>query len=183
MVSESAALLCACRKVVLGLLAVAAVLPACVAAQTATEQALKAAFIYNFAVFTEWPAAALAPDASLSICIHPGSPLGAALADLNLPTIRGHQVLIQSNNTLNLRSCHILLLDALDRPELGRIKQALTGANVLTITDMANPGPGDAIISLSVNQKRIAFDIDLTAAHQAQLSISSKLLRLARNVL
>lgn len=162
----------------LGLLAVATALPA--AAQTAPEPALKAAFIYNFAIFTEWPAAALPPDASLSLCIHPGSPLGAALTDLNLQTIRGRQVLIQS--TLNLRNCHILLLDALDRPEWERIKQALRGGNVLTITDVAAPGPGDAIISLSVDNKRIVFDIDLAAAHQAQLTLSSKLLRLARNV-
>lgn len=182
MVSEPAGLLYALRTMLVGLLAVAAAAPACVAAQTVSEQALKAAFIYNFAVFTEWPAAALPPDASLTICIHPVSPLGAALTDLNLPTVRGRQVLIQSKSTLNLRSCHILLLDALDRPELGRIKQVLRGGHVLTVTDMADPGPGDAIISLAVDNKRFVFDIDLTAAHQAQLNISSKLLRLARNV-
>lgn len=180
MFSERAALLCALRTIAYGLLAVATALPAAVAAQTASEPALKAAFIYNFAVFTEWPAAALAPDACLSICIHPDSALGAALTDLNLQAIRGHQLLIQS--TPNLRNCHILLLDALDRPELARIRQALRGGHVLTITDMAEPEPGDAIIALSVENKRIAFDIDLAAAHQAQLSISSKLLRLARNV-
>ena len=180
MASDRAGLLCALRALALGLLYAAAVLPACAAAQTASEAALKAAFIYNFALFTEWPAAALAPDAGLSICIHPASQLGATLTDLNLQAIRGHQVLIQS--TPNLRSCHILLLDALDRPELARIKQMLHSSNVLTITDMPEPAPGDAIIALSVANKRVVFDIDLTAAHQAQLSISSKLLRLARNV-
>lgn len=182
MVSERAMLLSALRKIVIGLLAVAAASPACVAAQTVSEQALKAAFIYNFAVFTEWPAAALAPDASLTICVHPASQLGAALADLDLPTIRGRRVLLQSNSTSNLRSCHILLLDALDLPELARIKQVLRGGHVLTITDSAEPEPGDAIIALSVANKRVIFDIDLTAAHQSQLSISSKLLRLARSV-
>lgn len=178
MFPDRAALLCALQTITLGLLA--AVLPACAAAQTVSEPALKAAFIYNFALFTEWPAAALPPDASLTICVHPASQLGAALADLNPQTIRGRQVLLQS--TLNLRSCHILLLDALDRPELARIRQMLRGGNVLTITDMADPEPGDAIIALSVASKRVIFDIDLTAAHQAQLSISSKLLRLARSV-
>lgn len=180
MFSDRAALLRALRTIAAGLLAT--VLPACAAAQTVSEPALKAVFIYNFAVFTEWPAAALAPDASLTICVHPASQLGAALADLDLPTIRGRQVLIQSNSTPNLRSCHILLLDVLDRPELARIKQVLRSGNVLTITDMAEPEPGDAIITLSVANQRVMFDIDLTAAHQAQLSISSKLLRLARNV-
>ena len=89
-------------------------------------------------------------------------------------------MLVQS--TPNLRSCHILLLDALERPELARMRQMLRGVNVLTSTDMADPVPGDAIIALSVAGKRVIFDIDLTAAHQAQLSISSKLLRLARSV-
>ena len=178
MFPERAALLCALRTIAAGLLAVA--LPVATAAQAVSEPALKAACIYNFALFTEWPAAALAPDASLTICVHPASQLGAALADLNIQTIRGHQLLIQS--TPNLRSCHIVLLDALDRPELARIKQMLQGSNVLTITDMAAPAPGDAIIALAVADQHIVFDIDLTAAHQAQLRISSKLLRLARNI-
>ena len=178
MFSERAALFCVWRSIAAGLLA--AVLPVAAAAQAGSEAALKAACIYNFALFTEWPAAGLAPDDSLSICIHPDSPLGAALTDLNLQTIRGHQVLIQS--TPKLRNCHILLLDALDRPELGRIRQALRGSHVLTITDSAEREPGDAIIALSVENKRIVFDINLAAAHQAQPGISSKLLRLARTV-
>lgn len=166
------------------LIAITMVLPGPVLAQTAPEQALKAAFIYNFAVFTEWPAAALPPTANLCICVPPGSPLGTALVELDMPVIKGRQVLIKTRNSVpNLRNCHILLLDTQDRPELARIKQALQGASVLTIIDSAEPLAGDAIIALAVNgNKRIVFDIDLTAAHQAQLSLSSKLLRLARNI-
>lgn len=160
------------------------VMPAAVLAQSAPEQALKAAFIHNFALFTEWPAAALPPAARLCICVPPGSALGAALMELDIPAVRGHQVLIKTrNSSLNLRNCHILLLDAQDRPELEQLRQTLQGANVLTVSDSAEPLPGDAIIALAASgDKRIVFDIDLTAAHQAQLSLSSKLLRLARNI-
>ena len=65
MFPNRAALLCALQTIAVGLLA--SVLPACAAAQTVSEPALKAAFIYNFALFTEWPAAALPPDDSLTI--------------------------------------------------------------------------------------------------------------------
>lgn len=148
------------------------------AAQQVPEHEMKAAFVFNFAVFTEWPADVLAPSAPLNLCVGGPSPLVQSLAQLQDRVVNGHALQVRQAST-NLRGCHLLVLDKPDRERWPQWRREIGGATVLTISDDRRDG---AVILLSVDQNRIAFEVDLAAARAARLNLSSKLLRLARSV-
>lgn len=145
------------------------------------ESELKAAFVFNFAVFTEWPQEALAGGAPLGLCASPDNPMLAALGALHDKLVNGHRVAVRPA-LAPLRGCHVLVLHRADRARWAQIKQDLAGATVLTVSDDHVISADGAVIGLSVEQRRIGFDVDLTAARLARLNLSSKLLRLARSV-
>ena len=153
------------------------------AAQPVPEYKLKAAFVYNFALFTDWPMGILTEGGTLNICINPDSGLRPALSDLKDKLIKGRRVaILQSNDAETLRTCHVLVLGGLDRERWARIKKGLANSSVLTVSDDGEIGHDGAIITLYLDDHHIGFDINMQAARQAHLLLSSKLLRLARSV-
>lgn len=168
------------RQLLAGLLAAcAAAGPA--AAQPVPEHDMKAAFIFNFAVFTEWPNETLAANAPISVCANPASPMFGALRTLGDKLVNGHRVNVRES-VAPLRGCHVLVLDRSDRERWVQWKRDLAGATVLTVADDHAIGTDGAVIALTVEDKRIGFDIYLAPARSARLNLSSKLLRLARSV-
>ncbi|MBA5637544.1 YfiR family protein [Duganella sp. LX20W] len=148
-----------------------------------TEYAVKAAFVFNFAVFTEWPAEALPGGAPLQLCAYPGNAMQGALAALGDKQVNGHRVqLRQPGSGAAARACNILFLDGQDRERWNSLRPELAGASVLTVADDRVIGAGGAVLALAMDHARVVFDADLAAARQARLTISSKLLRLARSV-
>ena len=151
-------------------------------AEAVSENDLKAAFVFNFAVFTEWPQDALSSGAPLSLCASTASPLFAALSQLNDKLVNGHRIRVRASGA-TARSCHVLVLERADRERWTQLRRDLGApANVLTVADEAGTVAEGAVISMSVEGKRIGFDIDMAAARAARLTLSSKLLRLARSV-
>ncbi len=151
------------------------------AAQPVRENDLKAAFIFNFAVFTEWPHETLAAGSPISVCASASNPMLGALTQLNDKLVNGHRVAVRAA-AAPLRGCHVLVLDRSDRERWAQIKRELAGATVLTVSDDESISLDGAVIALSVEERRIGFDVDLVAARGARLNLSSKLLRLARSV-
>jgi hypothetical protein len=147
-------------------------------AQPVAEHEMKAAFVFNFAVFTEWPADVLAPNAPMTLCTGAPSPLAHSLAQLQDRVVNGH-VLTVRPAAAGVRGCHLLVLDKPDRERWPQWRRELGAGTVLTISDDRRDG---AVILLAVDQNRIAFEVDLAAARAARLNLSSKLLRLARSV-
>lgn len=145
------------------------------------ESDLKAAFIFNFAVFTEWPQETLAGGAPISLCASPGNSLLASLSALQDKLVNGHRIALRPA-TSPLRGCHVLVLDRADRERWAQIKHELAGATVLTVSDDRVISGDGAVIGLSLADSRIGFDVDMAAARLARLNLSSKLLRLARSV-
>ncbi|SHG69407.1 YfiR family protein [Massilia sp. CF038] len=150
-----------------------------VAAQPVQANDLKAAFIFNFAVFTEWPRQVLPDGAPFNICAGAGNAMLPALLQLNDKAVNGHRIAVRSSVT-PVRGCHVLVLDRADHEQWPQYKRELGGSHVLTVSDEL--GADGAVILLSMQNQRVSFDIDLTAARGTQLTISSKLLRLARSV-
>ena len=148
------------------------------AAQPVAEHDMKAAFVFNFAVFTEWPADVLAPNAPLHRCVGAASPRAQSLAQLQDRVVNGHALTVRTA-AAGVRGCHLLVLDKPDRERWPGWRRELGAATVLTISDDRRDG---AVILLTVDQDRIAFEVDLAAARAARLNLSSKLLRLARSV-
>ena len=150
-------------------------------AEPVPEYELKAAFVFNFAVFTEWPQDALAAGAPLALCGSAGTPLFGALSQLNDKLVNGHRIAVHPSADAP-RGCHVLVLEHGDRERWPQLRRELAGAAVLTVSDdAASPGE-NAVIALAPHDKRIGFSVDLSAARAARLTLSSKLLRLARSV-
>lgn len=147
------------------------------------EADLKAAFVFNFAVFTEWPADALRGQATLNLCAFSGNNLQTALSTLSDKIVNGHRMSFRPiPGSGNAVGCHILVLDAQDRERWPQLRKELGSSSVLTVADDRSIGTSGAMIALGMDSKRIGFDVDLTAARQAGLNFSSKLLHLARSV-
>lgn len=147
------------------------------------EYKLKAAFVYNFALFTDWPAGVMNEGGTINLCINPDSALRPALAELGDKSIKGRRVAVRLLTDPDaVRGCHVVFLDTLDREHWSKIKKGLGNANALTVSDDGEIGHDGAVITLYVDNNRMAFDIDMNAARQARLTLSSKLLRLARTV-
>jgi hypothetical protein len=171
------------RSDLLRAIAVIALLAICANArpQQVAEHELKAAFVYNFAVFTEWPQEALAASAPIVLCTGSASTLSPALQGLNDKVVNGHKLAVRPA-AAGLRACHVLVLGSGDRERWGQIKRDLAGTHVLTVSDDSNISQDGAMIALSMVNQRIGFDVDIKAARSARLQLSSKLLRLARSV-
>lgn len=146
------------------------------------EHAMKAAFVFNFAVFAEWPQDALAAGAPLRLCATPGTALYGALEQLNDKPVNGHRIVLRQLPATPARSCHLMVLGRHDRDHWPQLRRDLAGASVLTVSDDHAISADGAIIALSGDYERIAFDVDMSAARALRLSVSSKLLRLARSV-
>ena len=151
------------------------------AGEPVPEPDLKAAFVFNFAVFTEWPPEALAAGEPIRVCANPVVPLFAALNRLADKVVNGHRLAVREAGP-NPRSCHVLVLGSADRDRWNLIRRELAGAHVLTVSDDSVISAAGAVIGMSVDNQRIGFDVDIVAARGARLTLSSKLLRLARSV-
>jgi len=150
------------------------------------EYAVKAAYLYKFGIYVEWPQGAFASPASpLNLCIVGDDPFGATLdAAVNGQRIDSHPIVIRRMKTLASMArdqrdggCHILYANSTDVYRNLEAGQA-THNGVLTVSDARGLG----IINFVVKDNRVRFDIDDEAAAQSGLTISSKLLGIALNV-
>ncbi len=148
------------------------------------EYAVKAAYLYNFAKFVEWPPETFATDdAPLRICVAGDNPFGDALASLSGKKVASHPVEVRViPATANFNPCHIVFIS---RSEQGRFKALLTKLHhlpILTVSDIGDFAKADGIIGLIEADQRIRFNINLPVARQAGLKLSSQLLKLANIV-
>ena len=146
----------------------------------AMEYAVKAAYLYKFAPFVEWPPRAFASaSSSLQLCVLGRDPFGAALdRAVRGQRVDGHPVAVRRLQRVDASSgCHILYLGASSGQTAAEALRAVQGSPTLTVADNG-AGPG-AIIRFVVSGNRVRFDIDTAAAAAAGVTISSKLLSLA----
>jgi hypothetical protein len=150
------------------------------AERTVPEYQLKAAFLYNFALFTDWPGG----DAgTLPVCIYGPDPFGGALDTLAGKQVHGRALSVQRPATLaELKGCRVLFIGAAERANMARIGEAVRGAPVLTVGDGESFTSRGAMIALGVDDSRVVFDVNAQAVRESGLALSSKLLRLARCV-
>jgi hypothetical protein len=158
-----------------------AVAPAA-AAETSREYLIKAAFLYNFAKFTEWPAGSF-PDsaAPLDVCVFGEDPFGGALESIAGKTIRGRRVAVHKVASIEAgATCHLLFISTSEATRLTGILESLRGRPVLTIAEMPGFARSGGIINLKTNpDDRIRFEINIGIAKRVGLRLSSKLLNLA----
>ncbi|MDB6167398.1 MAG: YfiR family protein [Verrucomicrobia bacterium] len=164
----------------LGLLVRIAALPASGQA-TSREYDLKAAFLYNFATFGEWPAAAFAHEGSpFVIGVLGADPFGAALRDIVAgERAKGRPIVIRHfDRAVEARGCHILFISASETPRHREILALFRDQPVLTVGDVPGFAEEGGRVGF-VTASRVGIQVNPVALRAGNLAISPKLLRLA----
>jgi hypothetical protein len=161
-------------------------LPSALAQDSTTpDYKIKAAFLYNFAKLTDWPASAFSTVKSpLVIGVLGRDPFGALLEEtITDHKIDGRSLIIRRFNSLkDVKDCHILFICESEKENLAEILTTLRDKAILTVSDTAQFTGYGGMIQLIKKQEGIRFAINTSAASHAQLKLSSKLLRLATNL-
>lgn len=144
---------------------------------------MKAAFIYNFAKFVEWPQGARA-DEPFVVTVLGADPFGRALEDaLRGKTVEGRPIVLRRAARLDeVGASQILFISGSEAPALASILKRIEADPVLTVGDMGQFAAHGGIIGFRLEGERIRLDISLAAAERSRLRLSSQLLRIARIV-
>ena len=156
------------------------------AAQAPTgESQVKAMFVYNFLKFVEWPvdASAGAKDPFVVLIIGEGPTADATESFLESRMIGDRPVVVRrTQSDPSFTGVRAVFVVERDGKKLHHILDAATAAGVLTIGEGEGFATLGGVIGLLVENRKVRFDVDTTAAQSAGLRVSSKLLALTRNV-
>jgi hypothetical protein len=151
-----------------------------------SEYLIKAGFIYNFAKFVEWPTAAFSqPDSPIVIGVLGTDPFGNVLdrivEDKKIGP-RGFVVkrLKWGKDLKDLKDCKIVFVSASERVHIDEILQSVKGLPILTVGETPGFAERGGVIRFTLEDNRVRFEVNVDAAHQADLNISSRLLTLAK---
>lgn len=158
------------------------VVPASHAAESLRETELKAAFVFNFIQFTEWPPKVLETSGTLTICARNGGPVARELGGVAGKEVNRKRLALARLPPESVQGCHVVLVDIGDAQWLAHMGAELERAPVLLVADDNNGELPSAIISMSMAGRKVVFDVDAGRARKAGLSISSRVLHLARTV-
>jgi hypothetical protein len=174
------------------------------------EHQIKAAFLYNFVQFTDWPAGKLAEPNTITIGLLGEHPFGDAFDPVKNKTVKnkrlniknlgrfrksfpqsreGHQTVDDAgklefvNYIEQLRKCHVLFICDSERENFKAIIDAVKGYGVLTVGETADFLDFNGIITFIPGTEKAVFEVNQKVCEQEGLKISSKVLRLARKVI
>lgn len=140
---------------------------------------LKAAFVYQFPNFVEWPDAALAGRTTLDLCVARPNPFGSVLRDLAAgESLNGRALAVRDVPATDpLDRCHLLFVPAAVSSR--RLLDRASALPILTIGETERFLDEGGIIRLHILDRRVRFDINASAASRARLRLSAQLLQLA----
>ena len=151
----------------------------------AGEAAVKAAFLYNFTKFIDWPSAAF-PDAAapFTVCLFAGDDFRREVETMMTgEQVHGRRVALASpQDADDLKGCHLVYFSREHGDRASRRLTAVREAPVLTVGEGRRFLDQGGLIAFSIDNDRVRFDISKRAAERAGLNISAKLLRVARSV-
>jgi YfiR/HmsC-like len=147
-----------------------------------TEAQLKAALLYNFASFTDWPAD-LPASAPLVIGVTGDDAIAAAMKALPMRTAAGRPIQMQAlDESQNPRQCQILFISSANQRSIAATLAQVEDAPVLTVGEHEQFTRLGGIIRLFDDSGHLRFEIDAAHASRVRLKISSRVLNLARIV-
>lgn len=145
-----------------------------------SEYQLKAAFLYNFAAFTEWPPQV---GSVLNLCVYGRDPFGAEIDRLGGKATGARTLAIQRKTApATVQSCQIIFIGGADIDQLPRLLDSLRGQPVLVVADSPGAARLGAALNMKLAQGRITFEANLAAARGAGLKLSARMLSLATEV-
>lgn len=152
---------------------------------TFSEHELKAAYLFHFTKFVEWPAAAFTgPDAPLCLGVLGDEPVGVALEKIaNGQKAAGRKLVVRRfAKPEEIKGCHLLYVDPLDKQVREQTLTALAGQTILIVGVAEEFTRRGGAIRFYSEEGRLRFEINPDAAARAKLKVSAQLLKLARIV-
>jgi hypothetical protein len=176
---------------------------ACADSAASLEYQVKAAFLYNFIKFVDWPKEKAAdPNTPLTIGIIGKDPFESAFEPLQEKEARDKKVVIQRfegfveleksgkkkkdqphPKSQDIQKCHLLFICSSESERIADIIASVKDHSVLTVGDVKDFLESGGIINFVMEEQKVRFEINITAARRAKLQIRSQLLRLAKRVI
>lgn len=153
-----------------------------IAQSQAPEADLKAAIITNMLLFVEWPAPEVASAQRLTVCYLGNGPVVAALLRLDGKIVKGKMLKIMPFSSGNVAECLALYISPGDSSGMSKVLASIGSSSVFLAADSPEYVGRGIMLNLELVSGRIVFDVDLGSTQKARLQISSKALRLARQV-
>jgi len=143
------------------------------------EYRVKAAYIFNFAKYVDWPG----EDSKVfKVCTAGRDDLGGALSALDRRTAQGREIQVRRDVPIDqLRDCQIAFVGESDGRLLSTVVRSLSGSPVLVVSDVRQAVESGAHILLAAIDDRVEFDVNLAGLQRANLKASSQMLKLARS--
>jgi hypothetical protein len=148
------------------------------------EYEVKAVYLYNFAKFVEWPAAAFdKPQTPYSICVLGNDPFGELLDIAAAESVQGRRMTVRRlGDVKNAAGCHILFVAPSERRKLGAILETLGKFPTLTVGEDEDFTRAGGCLRFFLVEDKVHFEINMQATERARLKVSAKLLSVARVV-
>jgi hypothetical protein len=149
------------------------------------EYQVKAAFLLSFVTFTEWPSTAFESASSpVRICVLGDDPFeGSLMRTVEGEAVAGHPLTVTAvTHEQDVSQCHLLFVPQSTDGRGGALNREAADSPVLIVVESDALWHHGAIIRFAIDQGRVRFDVDRTAAERSGLRLSSKLLRIARLV-
>lgn len=144
------------------------------------EYQVKAAFIYNFIAFTQWPENT---DPVINLCLYGVDYFGQEIDKLQNRAVGTQSIKVMHINSINqLQQCQVIFFSKSTDSALASIVNSLQNRPILTLADTPNAISRGIIINMNLINEKIVFEINLANARKSGLDISSKLLQLATKV-
>lgn len=153
-------------------------------AEPASEQAVKAGFIFNFVKFTQWGPGRDNSNEPLQICTPGSQPLDGQFSRLNGRSLGTRAIEIRANVAAgDWHDCEVLFISEADAGRVDSILRTLGNAPVLTVGDFTGFVRAGGMIGLRMEDTRVKFDVNLASAQRAGLLLNSQMLKLAGQVI
>jgi len=170
--------------------ALIAILPGQLRAESTTEREykIKAAFLYNFIKFVEWPKAKEQNTKEpIIIGIIGKDPFKKAFEPLKNKQIKSRKVIVKrfknTDKIEDIKKCHLLFISPSEKKQVKKIVKLIQKYDILTVSDIKGFAKSDGIIQFSIVKKKLGFMVNTKNAKKQGLKIRSKLLRLAKKVI
>lgn len=146
-----------------------------------TEYEVKAAFLFNFIKFIEWPDEKAGETGNeLVLCIAGEDPFGEVLNRIRGKAVRGRTIVIENRvDQISLAASHILFIPETERDRLPYLMAAVKDRPVLTVSETEDFARGGGMINFITVDNKVRFEINPDAARRAGIQISAHLLKLA----
>jgi hypothetical protein len=175
-----------CALALAALLFPAAVIPSWAQASPSDEYQIKAAFLFHFAQFVEWPTGAFkGGNGALTYCTVGGDPFRGALDDsLRAKVIGERGIRVEHLKQLDaVHDCQILFIGAAQSKNAASILASVKGDPVLTVGETPHFAEDGGMIGFCLEGNKIRFEINAGAVSAAKLKMSARLLTLAKTVI